>query len=146
MRDGFPGIPSSVDAAFLWGGNNRIYFFKGSEYWKFDHTSSAHVRNDLYPKDVRQWWHLPGDMDAALQWENGKTYFFRDGSYWRFNDQRFMVDSGSPPFPRDAQDWLFGCYDSNQVQVGEFEEQLVSERTISSNPFLNEETQEDFGG
>ena len=87
-----------------------------------------------------------------------------------------MVDSGSPPFPRDAQDWLFGCYDSNQVQVGEssketdsdiighksfsnclqgkciqkrviasnktgvqvgeFEEQLVSERTISSNPFL----------
>ena len=28
MRDGFPGIPSSVDAAFLWGGNNRIYFFK----------------------------------------------------------------------------------------------------------------------
>jgi len=56
-----------------------------------------------------------------------------------------MVDSGSPPFPRDAQDWLFGCYDSNQVQDGEFEEQLVSERTISSNPFLNEETQEDFG-
>ena len=90
--------------------------------------------------------------------------------------RRFMVDSGSPPFPRDAQDWLFGCYDSNQVQVGEssketdsdiighksfsnclqgkciqkrviasnktgvqvgeFEEQLVSERTISSNPFL----------
>jgi len=59
--------------------------------------------------------------------------------------RRFMVDSGSPPFPRDAQDWLFGCYDSNQVQDGEFEEQLVSERTISSNPFLNEETQEDFG-
>jgi len=103
------------------------------------------VRNDIYPKDIPKWWGLPGDMDAALQWENGKTYFFRDGSYWRFNDQRFMIDSGSPPFPRDAQDWLFGCYASNQVQVGEFEEQLVSERTISANPFLNEETQEDFG-
>merc|ERR1712107_903796 len=91
------GLPDDIDAAFLF--YEDTYFFKGSEYWKFDHTSSAHVRNDLYPKDIRQWWHLPGDMDAALQWENGKTYFFRDGSYWRFNDQRFMVDSGSPPSP-----------------------------------------------
>ena len=78
------------------------------------------------------------------------------------NSRRFMVDSGSPPFPRDAQDWLFSCYESNQdqvgdnqifrqgkcfqkgviksnntgVQVGENQEELVIERTISSNPFL----------
>ena len=28
IEKGFPGIPDSVDAAFLWGGNDRIYFFK----------------------------------------------------------------------------------------------------------------------
>ena len=26
---GFPGIPSDVDTAFVWSGNNKIYFFKG---------------------------------------------------------------------------------------------------------------------
>ena len=98
-----------------------------------------------------------------------KSKFFR----------RFTIDSGDPPFPRDAQDWLFGCYESNEVQVrerqqghfwiswfcfvcnwecfqkrvitskstlvvqsfdvqvGELEEPLVIERTVSSsNPFL----------
>ena len=38
-----------------------------------------------------------------------KSKFFR----------RFTIDSGDPPFPRDAQDWLFGCYESNEVQVRE---------------------------
>ena len=28
ISEGFPGIPASVDAAFVWGGNNKIYFFK----------------------------------------------------------------------------------------------------------------------
>ena len=81
--------------------------------------------------------------------------------HWNYS-RRFMVDSGSPPFPRDAQDWLFSCYESDQdqvgdrqlfrqkkcfqkgviksnntgVQVGENQEELVIERTISSNPFL----------
>ena len=29
ISEGFPGIPSDVDTAFVWGGNNKIYFFKG---------------------------------------------------------------------------------------------------------------------
>merc|ERR1719167_1049849 len=65
-----------------------------------------------------------------------KSKFFR----------RFTIDSGDPPFPRDSQDWLFGCYESNEVQVGELEEPLVIERTVSSsNPFLNEDNQDDLG-
>ena len=124
---------------------------------------------------------------------SSKSKFFR----------RFTIDSGDPPFPRDAQDWLFGCYESNEVQVrerqqghfsiswfcfvchwecfqkrvitlrstlevksfdlqvGELEEPLVIERTVSSsNPFLvmtsffsgiswyfpqNEDNQDDLG-
>ncbi len=28
ISSGFSGIPSDVDAAFVWGGNDQIYFFK----------------------------------------------------------------------------------------------------------------------
>jgi matrix metalloproteinase-14 (membrane-inserted) len=28
IRSGFDGIPSFVDAAFVWSGNGKIYFFK----------------------------------------------------------------------------------------------------------------------
>ena len=28
---GFPGIPADVDTAFVWSGNNKIYFFKGKK-------------------------------------------------------------------------------------------------------------------
>ena len=30
IRSGFDGIPSFVDAAFVWSGNGKIYFFKVS--------------------------------------------------------------------------------------------------------------------
>jgi len=30
IRDGFPGAPDNMDAAFVWSGNGRIYFIKGS--------------------------------------------------------------------------------------------------------------------
>ena len=29
IRDGFPGAPDNLDAAFVWSGNVRIYFIKG---------------------------------------------------------------------------------------------------------------------
>ena len=60
ISEGFPGIPEGVDLAFVWGGNNKIYFFKvqtlsitylqGNNYWKFDPQRKPHVRTDVYPK------------------------------------------------------------------------------------------------
>jgi len=118
ISKGFPGIPETgLDTAFVWGGNNKIYFFQGNQYWKFDIEKTPNVRLDIYPKGIREWWGIESHMDAALQWENGRTYFFKSGQYWRFNDQRFAVDSGEPPFPRSAQDWLFNCSDPNQLDV-----------------------------
>ena len=29
IRDGFPGVPDNLDAAFVWSGNGRIYVIKG---------------------------------------------------------------------------------------------------------------------
>jgi hypothetical protein len=66
------------------------------------------VRPGSYPREVSEWG-LPSGIDAALQWDNGQTYFFKDGQYWRFNDRLFAVDRASPPFPRNAGQWWFGC-------------------------------------
>jgi matrix metalloproteinase-14 (membrane-inserted) len=41
---GFPGIPSNLDAAFVWGGNGKIYVVKDQLYWKYDFDSKPHVR------------------------------------------------------------------------------------------------------
>merc|ERR1711963_831282 len=40
LDKGFSGIPNNVDAAFVWPVNDKIYFFKGSIYWKFDPDKS----------------------------------------------------------------------------------------------------------
>ena len=32
ISTGFAGIPDNVDAAFVWGGNGKTYFFKGKEF------------------------------------------------------------------------------------------------------------------
>ena len=47
---GFPGIPSNIDAAFVWGKNGKIYFFKGEKYWKFDPESRPFIRQDPHLK------------------------------------------------------------------------------------------------
>jgi matrix metalloproteinase-14 (membrane-inserted) len=127
MNDGFPGIPAGVDVAFVWGGNGKIYFFKGSQYWKFDPERKPHVRSDHYPKSISLW-DLPNNMEAALQWDNGRTYFFKSGNYWRFNDRRFTIDKGDPSFPRPTAQWWFGCPKSKQFSkaLGKAEDAVVA--------------------
>ena len=109
LSKGFPDIPGNLDTAFVWGGNGKIYFFKGDDYYKFDPDKTPHVQTSKYPRDISAW-DLPGSLDAALQWSNGKTYFFKQGKYWRFDDRLFTIDQRADPrFPRGAGEWWFGC-------------------------------------
>ena len=32
IRDLFPGLPDNIDAATIWTGNNKAYFFKGTDH------------------------------------------------------------------------------------------------------------------
>lgn len=36
ISEGFTGIPSDLDAAMVWSGNGKIYFFKGKIYIIYD--------------------------------------------------------------------------------------------------------------
>lgn len=89
---GFAGIPNNVDAAFVWSGNGKTYFFKGDQYWRFDSRSDPPV-GTRYPKPIKNWAGLPNSVDAAFRWQNGLTYFFKDNKYYRFNDADFEVSN-----------------------------------------------------
>lgn len=50
------GLPSSLsdpDAAFVWGGNKKTYFFKGNNYWRYNEFNKAVDKN--YPKSIIAW-------------------------------------------------------------------------------------------
>ena len=101
-------MPSNLDAAFEWVKDEYLYFFKGSQYWKYN--KSLKTMNIGYPRQIAEGWKdIPDGIDAAFQWENGKIYFFKAGKYWRFNAVTGEVDKSKPAFPRDVQQWWFGC-------------------------------------
>jgi hypothetical protein len=63
-----------------------------------------------YPQHIEAW-SLPGNLDAAFQWENGKTYFFKNENYYRFNDIRFSPQEDEILYPKSTGVWWFGCKD-----------------------------------
>ena len=48
-----------VDAAFVWSGNDKIYFFKGAKYWRFDPEARPPVEQG-YPRPLSNWDGIPG--------------------------------------------------------------------------------------
>merc|ERR1712150_19928 len=53
-----------------WPVNDKIYFFKGSIYWKFDPDKSPPV-DSSYPRPISNWDGIPEKLDSALQYSNG---------------------------------------------------------------------------
>ncbi|KAL7291823.1 hypothetical protein TKK_0014604 [Trichogramma kaykai] len=107
IDEGFTGIPDNIDAVTVWTGNGKIYFYKGSKFWRFDPFDKPPV-NKSYPKPIANWLGIPDHLDAAFS-HHGYTYFFKDESYYRFNDRNFAIDIADPPFPRSTAYWWFGC-------------------------------------
>lgn len=77
VEEGYPrpisdfGLPvEGVDAAFVWLHNDKTYFFKDNQYWRYD----DHFRRmDLgFPKDSVVWKGLPVQLDDAMRWSDGK--------------------------------------------------------------------------
>lgn len=103
-----PAELANMDAAFQWGRNNKVYFFKGDKYWRYD-PDRKNV--DIgYPKPITEGWrHIPNNLDAALQWQNGKTYFFKGLEYFAIDDYTLEIPKVDPPYPRKISTYWMGC-------------------------------------
>jgi Hemopexin len=100
---GFPANFTSNISDALWSGTNqKIYFFKGSEYIRVDPNNGWNVDPD-YPKPIAgNWPGFPADfangVDTA-EWAefNQRIYFFKGTRYIRVNPANsWNVDGGYP--------------------------------------------------
>jgi len=83
IQDGFPGLPSNLDAAVENINNaNQLYAFKGNEYFLFDISSKSVVEQgtlaDLWPTDP------PTKIDGALKRSNSEMGFLSGDKMWKY--------------------------------------------------------------
>ncbi|MEO6529413.1 MAG: hemopexin repeat-containing protein, partial [Specibacter sp.] len=102
----WPGFPASfaagVDAAVYTPTNQRIYFFKGSEYIRVN-PNNAWTVEPGYPKPIAgNWPGFPADFAAGVDgaaWgeSNQRVYFFKGSRYIRVNPAAgWAVEAGYP--------------------------------------------------
>ena len=91
ISEGFTGIPDNIDTVTVWTGNGKIYFYKGTKFWRFDPAQKPPVKN-TYPKLISNWEGIPDNLDASIVYR-GYTYFFKGDAYYRFNDRTFSVSA-----------------------------------------------------
>ncbi|MBL4671558.1 MAG: hypothetical protein JKX81_04805 [Arenicella sp.] len=100
IQGNWSGLPSSfdngIDAALWRPKNDKLYFFKGSQYVRL--TGSK--MDDNYPKSISgNWKDLPANFNAGIDaaiWResNDKIYLFKGSQYVRLTDTK--MDSGYP--------------------------------------------------
>ncbi|MBR1217225.1 hypothetical protein JQ557_04430 [Bradyrhizobium sp. U87765 SZCCT0131] len=78
---------SGIDAAVKWSAG-KVYFFRGSEYLRFDVTTEK--VDEGFPRPIAgNWPGFPHDwssgIDAAVNWGDGTIYFFRGDRYVRYD-------------------------------------------------------------
>jgi hypothetical protein len=85
-------------------GSTCAYFFKGSEYLRYDVASDV---VNVGPAPIARFWpalpaEFQSDLDAAVNWGDGHAYFFKGAGYVRYNIATDAVDVGPAPI---AQFW-----------------------------------------
>lgn len=85
ISDGFVGFSSGfgdIDGAFVWPGNDLLYFFKGDSYWRIYQRGSKYKVSAGYPRSIANaWGGVPNNIDGVFSWLNGVTYFFKGKNY-----------------------------------------------------------------
>jgi hypothetical protein len=92
------GFDTGVEAALPWYGS-KMYFFKGTQYVRFDLVSNR--VDPGYPQPVAGNWRGLAEIgfgrgvDAAVNWGDGYAYFFKGDRYARFHTVANRVVGGS---------------------------------------------------
>ena len=89
---------SFIDAALYWPGN-KVYFFTGSMYYRYD--LSLDKVDTGYPKPIKGNWFglepFENHIDAAFAKPDGsKAYFFSGSKYIRYDIKKDKADDGYP--------------------------------------------------
>eukprot|EP00095_Tigriopus_kingsejongensis_P008770 maker-scaffold761_size101412-snap-gene-0.18 protein:Tk08770 transcript:maker-scaffold761_size101412-snap-gene-0.18-mRNA-1 annotation:"matrix metalloproteinase-24" len=102
---GLPSDLKKLDATFVWGKNQKTYFFRNNLYWRFDERSRR--IEDGYPWEIGLRWHgLPDDIQSVFTDQSGTTFFFKDERFMSFDDFQVQVEQIHPT--TTAQFW-FNC-------------------------------------
>ncbi|MGW2086284.1 M35 family metallo-endopeptidase [Streptomyces sp. NPDC001880] len=109
-------FPDRVDACVVWPDGENAYFFRGSQYVRFD-IAASRVPSD-YPLEIGPYWPGLGSdpIDACLVWPGGeKVYFFRGSQYSRFDIDANHPLGGEVPtgYPRPITAGWAGIWPAN---------------------------------
>ncbi|MEM7128022.1 MAG: LamG-like jellyroll fold domain-containing protein [Chloroflexota bacterium] len=97
----WPGLEiwsEGINASINWG-NGKAYFFKGSEYVRYDIAADRVDPGYPRPIDRSSWSGLEiwsNGIDAAINWGNGKAYFFKGNQYIEYDIATETVDHEYP--------------------------------------------------
>lgn len=116
--EGFEGGARDIDAGFN-AGNGKAYFFKGTQYVRFDIASDR--VDPGYPKPIAGNWsgleRFTGgarDIDDVLEVNGSRLYFFKGSQYIRYNlttgdkaDKNYPLDVSGATWA-GVQQWPLG--------------------------------------
>jgi len=88
--DNFYGIPQNIDAVLANPTNKKLYFFKGSKYYRYNPSTKKVDNTGTIGQNG--WKGVSGSINAAFVHDNGKAYFFYGNFYYRFDFKTNKVD------------------------------------------------------
>ncbi|KAG2455241.1 MMP21 protein, partial [Polypterus senegalus] len=102
--DGFPGVPTPIDAAFFDKRDRNIYFFRGSDVTAFNVDTNQKVYG--YPKAMTDVFpattsgdHPVKSLDAVyFSYTTNSIYFIKDKFYWKVVDDSDRSRNPSYPY------------------------------------------------
>ncbi|XP_028398599.1 matrix metalloproteinase-14-like isoform X2 [Dendronephthya gigantea] len=78
-----------IDAAMVWDGNSRTYFFRNDKYWRYNEKTKS--IDPGYPKSTSLWRGVQTPVNGAFSWKSSKTFFLSGNKVDKFNNNRFAV-------------------------------------------------------
>ncbi len=93
-------VPNDLDAAVTWN-DNRVYCFKGNQYWAYD-IGSRRTTSDDFPKPLSTGWgpDFFDRVDAAINWGDGFAYLFRGNQVIKWPTTKGSDGKKVPGYPK----------------------------------------------